>query len=89
MFDGLWHMNVKTMSQSINHTPFIQGGKKSVLRGSGAKVARGSLGGVLSPLTPASSAFLFPEPLEYDFSMTAGALGVRRTDAVGIVGVDL
>ena len=67
-------------------------GKKSVLRGSGAKVARGSLyslGGVLSPLTPASSAFLFPEPLEYDFSMTGGALGVRRTDGLGIVGVDL
>lgn len=70
----------------------MTGKEKRVLRGSGAKVARGSLrslGGVLSPLTPASSAFLFPEPLEYDFSITVGTLGVRKTDAVGIVGVDL
>jgi hypothetical protein len=70
----------------------MKGKGKRVLRGSGAKVARGSLdslGGVLSPLTPASSAFLFPEPLEYDFSMTGAALGFRRTDAEGIVGVDL
>lgn len=67
---------------------------KDILRGSGANVVLASfvsLGGVLSPLTPASSALRFPEPLEYDFSMTPGALAVFvfRTDAVGIVGVDL
>lgn len=55
-------------------------------------MARGSfcsLGGVLSPPTSASSAFLFPDPLEYDFSMTGGLLGVRKTDVVGVVGDDL
>ena len=67
-------------------------GKNYILRGSGANVARGSfcsLGGVLSPPTPASSAFLFPDPLEYDFSMTGGLLGVRKTEEVGVVGDDL
>jgi len=60
------------------------------VRGSGANdVDRCSFGGVLSPPTPASSAFLLPELLECDFSMTGGVLGVRKTDFVGIVGVDL
>lgn len=65
---------------------------KSVRRGSGANVVRASLdsfGGVVSPLTPASSAFRFPEPLECDFPMADGVLGVFKTDTVGIVGVDL
>lgn len=44
----------------------------------------------MSPPTPASSAFRFAEPVEYDFSMTGAVLGVFSTDGrVGIVGVDL
>ena len=82
--DARWAMiNDKNARQPNNEKT------RDVLRGSGANVARCSLGGVLSPPTSASSAFRFPELLEWDFSIGAGVLGVRRTDFVGIVGVDL
>ena len=62
-----------------------------ILRGSGAKVARcslGSLGGVLSPPTSASSAFRFP--LDCGCPMTGGGVfGLSKTEVEGIVGWDL
>lgn len=57
--------------------------------GSGAKVARFILGGVLSPSTSASDAFLFADPVECDFWMGGGRLAFCSTNEEGSVGCDL
>lgn len=57
--------------------------EKDIPFGSGANDALSSFGGVLSPPTPASSAFRLVDPIECDFSMTGGRIGFE-----GIVGVD-
>lgn len=62
---------------------------RCILRGSGANVARcslGSLGGVLSPPASTSSAFRFPDPTDCDCSMMGEGIGLRTTDDEGIVG---
>lgn len=62
--------------------------KQRLRLGSSANVARGCSFGGVPPSTPASSAFRFVEPLEYDFWIGGGLAGCR-TDDVGSVGVDL
>lgn len=74
----------------MNDQILRDGKNGDILRGSGANVARcslGSLGGVLSPPTSASSAFRFP--LDCDCPMTGGVFGLCKTEVVGIVGWDL
>jgi hypothetical protein len=87
-FDGLEGPQV-TNKESSN---FIgrDGKNGDILRGSGANVARcslGSLGGVLSPPTSASSAFRFP--VDCNCPMTGGVFGLFKTEVEGIVGWDL
>ena len=75
----------------MNDQNFIGDGKSGdILRGSGANVARcslGSLGGVLSPPTSASSAFRFPP--DCDFTMAGGVFDLCKTEVEGNVGWDL
>ena len=85
-FDGL----EGHVSQQVIKFIGRDGKNGDILRGSGANVARcslGSLGGVLSPSTSASSAFRFP--VDCDCPITGGVFGLSKTEIVGIVGWDL
>ena len=85
-----WAKRITSHKDMMNDQNFIGDGKSGdILRGSGANVARcslGSLGGVLSPPTSASSAFRFPLDC---CPITGGVIGLCKTEVVGIVGWDL
>ena len=88
-FDGL--KGPQVTNKEVMNDQFIgrDGKNGDILRGSGANVARcslGSLGGVLSPPTSASSAFRFPVDC---CPMTGAVLNLSKTEFVGSVGWDL